>query len=163
MLCTLCNQRLAEKFGKKYSSCCQKLRIRMRYSSPGFGSYVGGDGSGFTILVYRVPVPYSVAPFPHKNNYTCAFPVPRTASISRGACYIILGGLRGEGGHLSCCWYYPRYMQDFFRSKKPGLFINFGQIQSSWIRIPNMDPDPGQPSQFGSMRIRIHNTGKNSC
>jgi hypothetical protein len=27
------------------------------------------------------------------------------------------------------------------------------------IRIPNTDPDSGEPNQCGSMRIRIHNNG----
>jgi hypothetical protein len=26
------------------------------------------------------------------------------------------------------------------------------------IRLPNNDPDPGEPNQCGPMRIRIHNT-----
>ncbi len=49
------------------------------------------------------------------------------------------------------------------KDRKPGLFVNFGQFPCSWIliRIPNTDPDPGQPYQFGSMRIRIQNTGNN--
>jgi hypothetical protein len=29
-------------------------------------------------------------------------------------------------------------------------------------RIPNTDPDPRQPNQCGSIRIRIHNSGS-SC
>jgi hypothetical protein len=33
------------------------------------------------------------------------------------------------------------------KKKKPGLFVNFGEFPCSWIRIriPIMDPDPGQP------------------
>ncbi len=39
-----------------------------------------------------------------------------------------------------------------FNSRKPGLFVNFVQLPWSWIRIriPNTDPDPGQPNQCGS-------------
>ncbi len=37
--------------------------------------------------------------------------------------------------------------------KKTGLFVDFGQFPRSWIRIririPNRDPDPGQPNQCG--------------
>jgi hypothetical protein len=47
----------------------------------------------------------------------------------------------------------------------PGLLLNFGQFSCSWIRIriSNKDPDPGQPSQCESIRIRIHNTVNNTC
>ncbi len=33
------------------------------------------------------------------------------------------------------------------KARKPSLFVNFGEFPCSWIRIriPNMDPDPGQP------------------
>jgi hypothetical protein len=45
-----------------------------------------------------------------------------------------------------------------------GKFVNFGQLHCFWIRIririPNVDPDPGEPNQSGSMRIRINNTAK---
>jgi hypothetical protein len=34
----------------------------------------------------------------------------------------------------------------FFKGRKPGFFVNFGQFPYSWIhiriRIPNTDPDP---------------------
>ncbi len=48
----------------------------------------------------------------------------------------------------------------FWKGRKPDLLINFGQFPCSWIqiRIPNTDPDPGQPKKCGSRRIRIHNT-----
>jgi hypothetical protein len=43
----------------------------------------------------------------------------------------------------------------FFKSRKPGLFVNFRQFRCSWIRIriPNTDPnpDPGEPNQCGSI------------
>jgi hypothetical protein len=44
--------------------------------------------------------------------------------------------------------------------RKPGLFVNFGQFPWSWTRnrISITDPNPGQPNQCRSMRIRIHNT-----
>jgi hypothetical protein len=52
------------------------------------------------------------------------------------------------------------------KGNKPGLIVNFGQFPFSWIRIriPNTDPDPGQPNLCGSMRIRIriHNTDEKS-
>jgi hypothetical protein len=42
----------------------------------------------------------------------------------------------------------------FSKGKKLGLFDNFDQFPCSWIRIririPNTDPDPGQPNQCGS-------------
>ncbi len=45
----------------------------------------------------------------------------------------------------------------FFKGRKRGLFVNFGKFPCSWIqiRIPNMDPDPGEP-----IRTRVHNTGE---
>jgi len=55
----------------------------------------------------------------------------------------------------------------FLKGRKPGLFVNYGQFSWSWIRIrvriPCMDPEPnsGQPNNWGSRRIGIHNTGSN--
>jgi hypothetical protein len=48
------------------------------------------------------------------------------------------------------------------KGRKPGLFVNFGQFPCSWtwIRIPNIDPDPEQSKECGSMLIWIHNTDK---
>jgi hypothetical protein len=45
----------------------------------------------------------------------------------------------------------------FFKGRKPGFFLNFGQLPCFWIRIliPNTDPDLGQPNECGSMRIQI--------
>jgi hypothetical protein len=43
--------------------------------------------------------------------------------------------------------------KDFLKGRKPGLCVNFGQFRCSWIRIgiriPNTDPDQGQPHQYG--------------
>jgi hypothetical protein len=36
------------------------------------------------------------------------------------------------------------------KGRKPGLFVKSGQNPCSWIRIPNTDPDPGQPNECGS-------------
>ncbi len=43
----------------------------------------------------------------------------------------------------------------FFKGKKIGVFLNFGQFPWSWIRIriPNADPDPGAAK---SMRTRAN-------
>ncbi len=40
----------------------------------------------------------------------------------------------------------------FWKDRKQGLFLNFGQFPCSWIRIriPNRDLDPGQPNECGS-------------
>jgi len=42
----------------------------------------------------------------------------------------------------------------FLKGRKPDLFVNFNQFLCSWvrirIRIPNTDPDPGQPNKCGS-------------
>jgi hypothetical protein len=48
----------------------------------------------------------------------------------------------------------------FLKRQETMFIVNVGQFPSSWIRIriPNMDLDPGQPNECGSMRIRIHNT-----
>ncbi len=42
----------------------------------------------------------------------------------------------------------------------PGLSVNFDKFNCSWIRIriSNIDPDPGEPDQCGSMRIWIRST-----
>jgi hypothetical protein len=61
-----------------------------------------------------------------------------------------------------------KVQKPFFKGRKPGLFVNFGQFPCSWIRIriPNTDPDPRQPNDCGSrwirIRIWIHNTELNS-
>ncbi len=55
----------------------------------------------------------------------------------------------------------------FLKGRKPGLFVNFCQLTCSWIRIriPNTypDPNPRQPNECGSRKIRIHNTAYNPC
>jgi hypothetical protein len=45
-----------------------------------------------------------------------------------------------------------RIRNTVLKGRKPGLFVNFGQFPCSWIRIriPNTDPDPGQPNECGS-------------
>ncbi len=56
----------------------------------------------------------------------------------------------------------------FLEGRQTGLFVNVDQFPSAWIRIriPNTDPDPRQPKECGSrrirIRVRIHNTGGKS-
>jgi hypothetical protein len=51
------------------------------------------------------------------------------------------------------------------KGRKPGLIVDYAKFQCSWIciRIPNTDPDPGQPNKCGFMRIPNHNTGIKQC
>jgi hypothetical protein len=51
-----------------------------------------------------------------------------------------------------------RRHKSYLKGWKSGLFVNFGQFPSSWIRIPGTVPDPGDSNQSGYMYIRIHNT-----
>jgi hypothetical protein len=57
--------------------------------------------------------------------------------------------------------YIRRHKSLFERKGKPGLIVIFGQFPCSRIRIriPKTDTDPRLPSQCGSMRILIPNTG----
>jgi hypothetical protein len=48
--------------------------------------------------------------------------------------------------------------QAFLNDRKPpGSFINLVSFHAD--PHSNTDPDPGQPNQWGSMQIQIHNTG----
>jgi hypothetical protein len=61
-----------------------------------------------------------------------------------------------------CIKIFVKYLRRYRSLFKPVFYINFGKFPCSWIRIririPNTDPDPGHPTQCGSMRIRIPNT-----
>ncbi len=48
----------------------------------------------------------------------------------------------------------------FLKGRKPGLSVNFGQFQCSWIRIRTLDTDLDLDIRQSSMRIqiRMHNT-----
>jgi hypothetical protein len=48
-----------------------------------------------------------------------------------------------------------KFKQKLFDRQDSGLLIFFGQFRCSWIRIriPNTDPDPGQPHECGSGSI----------
>ncbi len=50
---------------------------------------------------------------------------------------------------------HEKYTKAFLKGWNSGIFVNFGQFLCSWIRIhiPDMDPDQGESSQRGSMRI----------
>ena len=54
------------------------------------------------------------------------------------------------------------FSKAFWKGRKLGLFVNFGKFPCYWIRIriPNTDPDSGQPNHRRSMRIQIHNSEK---
>jgi hypothetical protein len=56
------------------------------------------------------------------------------------------------------------YEEDLSKGRKPGLLVNFGKFWISKLHdldldppSQNTDPDPGQPNECRSMRVRIHN------